>query len=155
MSGSSRFLRDVTRQWWLLPLVLVALIATGCSNGGTGAQSTPPTSPPTTPVSSPTTPAATNPIGLSGKWKGQYGGDYTGTFTLVWVQTGSKLRGKITLSSNPQPQDLTGTLSGNSITFGTVGSTVIQYSGTVSGSSMSGKYEVGGQKGGNWSASRS
>jgi hypothetical protein len=45
-------------------------------------------------------------------------------------------------------------VGGGSIQFGTLGSTAITYSGTVSGSSMSGTYKVGGAQGGNWSASK-
>ena len=44
--------------------------------------------------------------------------------------------------------------NGASIQFGTVGSTAITYAGTVSGSSMSGNYQVGGSAGGPWSASQ-
>jgi hypothetical protein len=45
-------------------------------------------------------------------------------------------------------------VNGNAITFGTVGSTVITYTGTVSGDSMSGTYQVGGSQHGTWSAHR-
>lgn len=58
-----------------------------------------------------------------------------------------------TESNDPVP--LTGTVSGSTISFGTVGSQAVTYSGTVSGSSMSGTYQVGGQPGGNWSATKS
>lgn len=157
MAKSSRSAGRTTR---LLPLslIIVAAVSSACSSGGTNAQSTPPSSPPTTtvssPANSPSSPSTTSQTDLSGHWKGQYSGAYSGTFSLTWQQNGSKLTGTITLSSTPAPQDLTGTVSGDKITFGTVGSTAVQYSGTVSGNTMSGKYEVAGQKGGNWTASR-
>jgi len=40
------------------------------------------------------------------------------------------------------------------IRFGTVGSLAITYSGSVSGNSMSGTYQVGGSNGCPWSASK-
>ena len=48
-------------------------------------------------------------------------------------------------------------MAGGSIRFGTVGGGGIAYSGTVSGNSMSGTYQVqnGSGAGGNWSAARS
>ncbi len=52
---------------------------------------------------------------------------------------------------------INGTVHGNAIRFGTVGSTAITYSGTVSGSSMSGTYQLhttSGTPGGPWSASK-
>jgi len=52
-----------------------------------------------------------------------------------------------------------GTVAGNSIRFGTVGSSGITYTGTVSGNSMSGSYKLVAANGttfsGPWSASRS
>jgi hypothetical protein len=49
---------------------------------------------------------------------------------------------------------LTGTVNGGAITFGTVGSTAITYTGTVSGNTMSGTYEVAGSQHGSWDAHR-
>ena len=52
-----------------------------------------------------------------------------------------------------------GTVQGGTIKFGTVGSEDITYSGSVSGSSMSGTWQIkgagGAAGGGPWSASRS
>jgi hypothetical protein len=45
-------------------------------------------------------------------------------------------------------------VSGNAITFGTVGSTAVTYTGTVSGDTMSGTYVFGGSQHGTWSARR-
>ena len=53
--------------------------------------------------------------------------------------------------------DINGTVNGGTISFGTVGSQAITYSGSVSGDSMSGTYEVqsgGGSAGGSWSATK-
>jgi hypothetical protein len=94
--------------------------------------------------------------GLTGTWDGSYNGAYKGTFTLEWRQTGSKLSGTIDLSSAGKlPID--GTVDGDKISFGTVGSTAIQSSGSVTGDSMSGSYEVADGAGsgtGSWSARR-
>lgn len=95
---------------------------------------------------------------LTGKWSGTYSGAYTGTFTLNWHQTGSHLHGTITISNPGSTLPINGTVNGSAISFGTVGSTAITYTGTVSGNSMSGTYKVAaanGSTGGPWSASKS
>ncbi len=91
---------------------------------------------------------------LSGTWKGQYGGAFSGTFTLHWTQTGSSLKGMITL--NPGGTlDCNGSVHGSTITFGTVGGPGITYTGSVSGNkSMSGNYNTP-RGGGSWSAAKS
>jgi hypothetical protein len=93
---------------------------------------------------------------LSGAWSGSYSGSFDGTFTLNWTQTGTQLAGSIDLSTGGM-EDLTGTYSGGHITFGTVGSTVITYTGSVSGNSMSGSWQIAGGTGGtgSWTAHRS
>jgi hypothetical protein len=130
-------------------------MATACSDSNpTPTTSSAPAVIPSTPaVVVPTTPAPTSGADLSGTWSGHYSGAFSGTFTLTWQQTGSKLSGTIDLSSDGSPK-INGTLTGNTITFGTVGSTAITYSGTVSGTSMSGTYTVGGSAGGSWSATK-
>jgi hypothetical protein len=96
------------------------------------------------------------PGSLSGTWSGRYRGAVTGTFQLSWQQAGSDLSGTITLSAQPGPEVLTGTVSGDTIYFGTVGSSqAITYSGKVSGNSMSGTYKIDGAPGGPWSATKS
>ena len=97
---------------------------------------------------------------LSGKWSGNYSGAFNGTFMLTWKQSGKNLSGTIKISGfSDVPTSLHGTVQGGSISFGTVGSKSITYSGSVSGSSMSGswKMKAGGQLlgGGSWKASRS
>ena len=103
-----------------------------------------------------TTAAATNSRlargSLTGTWSGTYRGAYRGTFTLHWTQSKSRLTGTIKLSSNVGRTNITGTVQGRTIRFGTVGNTnAITYSGSVSGRSMSGTYKAGGA-GGSWSA---
>ncbi len=89
---------------------------------------------------------------LSGTWSGKYGGAYRGTFTLHWKESGSKLSGTIKLSTNGNAKlNVTGTVHASTIRFGTVGSSAITYSGSVSGKSMSGSYHTPGG-GGSWSA---
>jgi hypothetical protein len=90
-------------------------------------------------------------ICLSGTWSGTYGGAYHGTFTLHWTQSGSKLSGTIKLSNPNSEPSIKGHVQGSTITFGTVGSEAITYSGSVSGKSMSGKYQTPGG-GGSWGA---
>ena len=73
---------------------------------------------------------------------------------LTWTQTGSSLSGSIDLTPGGT-ESLTGTVSGNTLQFGAVGSEAITYNGTVSGdSSMSGSYSVAGMGGGSWTASK-
>jgi hypothetical protein len=98
-----------------------------------------------------TTPAS---LDLSGTWTGRYGGAFSGTFRLSWQQAASRLSGTITLSTEPGALRLTGSVHGATITFGTVGSAAITYSGTASDDSMSGSYRISGTSGGNWSATK-
>lgn len=100
--------------------------------------------------------AAPASAGLSGTWSGQYSGSYQGSFTLIWTQSGSKLSGTIKISVPASTMSINGTVQGDSIRFGTVGSYGITYSGKVSGTSMSGGYQVidGQGSSGPWSASK-
>ncbi len=138
-----------------LSLLTLAAVACSSSSPTTSTQSSPPatvTTPP--PASSPPSSGGSD-SGLSGAWSGTYSGAFSGTFKLAWHQNGSKLNGVIHL--NPGGADtINGTVSGNSIRFGTVGgSQVITYTGTVSGDSMSGSYSIKTSTGsakGSWSA---
>jgi uncharacterized protein YukE len=139
----------------------LAVTLAACSgSGGTAAQTTA-TNPPaggSTHASSATTPsAAPATSALSGKWQGQYGGTYQGTFVLHWHQAGTRLNGVIRLSNPGVTVPIHGRVAGGSIRFGTVGSYAITYSGSVSGTSMSGHYQVnnGSGAGGPWSAHKS
>lgn len=87
---------------------------------------------------------------LNGTWSGRYGGAFSGTFTLHWTQTGSKLHGTIALSNPGGRYSITGSVRGKAIAFGAVGAGAT-YTGTVSGTSMSGHYKTP-QGGGAWSA---
>jgi hypothetical protein len=96
---------------------------------------------------------------VSGTWEGSYSGTFTGTFKLTWQQSKANLSGTIKISGfGNVPTTIHGTLQGTSIHFGTVGSESITYSGSVSGSSMSGtwKLEANGHVGGtgSWKASK-
>ena len=98
--------------------------------------------------------------GLSGKWRGQYSGAYQGHFVLRWHQSGSRLSGTITLSAPSRGTvPIHGTVQDSTIKFGTVGSEAITYTGSASGNSMSGTWQIKGTSGaaggGPWSASRS
>jgi hypothetical protein len=145
-------------------LGLSAAFAVGLAacSGGSGTSSTPgggtvTTAPPSAAATQAAAPAS-SPAGagsLTGSWSGQYSGNFSGTFSLTWTESGSKLHGTIHISNPDQTMPINGTVSGGSIQFGTVGSTAITYSGSVSGSSMSGTYQVGGSPGGPWSASQS
>ncbi len=141
-----------------LTIGAAALLLAACSSSGTSSKTPTDTTathsaaaqPAAAPASS--APAAAGP--LTGTWNGQYGGSYQGTFVLHWHQKGSKLGGRIHISSPSSSLAIHGSVAGGSIQFGTVGSYEITYSGTVSGGSMSGTYKVGGAQGGNWSASK-
>jgi hypothetical protein len=155
----------------LVAVVSALLIAACSSSHKTGGTSTGTTTPPvaTTPAAA-TTSSATTPTtssapsttaaasgALSGTWSGHYSGAYQGTFTLTWQQSGSILSGSITLSTPPSTLNINGTVAGGAIRFGTVGSVGISYSGTASGNSMSGTYQVqggGSSTGGPWSATK-
>jgi len=138
----------------------LAVTIAGCSSAnGTGTQppaSQPAAAPTSAPASSaPAAAAATSSDGLSGRWSGQYDGSYQGTFTLRWRQSGSRLSGTIRLSAPAGgPIAIHGTVLGGAIRFGTVGATAITYSGSVSGNSMSGTYQVHGGGGGPWKATK-
>lgn len=96
---------------------------------------------------------------LSGNWSGSYSGSFSGTFTLSWAELGTKLNGTIKISGfSNVPTPLKGKVHGHSIEFGTVGSRAITYSGSFSGSTMSGTWsmQAGGRSlgGGSWQASK-
>jgi hypothetical protein len=140
--------------------VLLAACSTAGKPAGSPSTAAPAVTAPAvtaTAAASPSQPATTS--GLAGTWAGHYGGAYSGTFRLNWNQTGSALSGMITLSSFSQPLAIHGTVNGGAIRFGTVGSsTHITYTGSVSGNSMSGNWQItlaNGTSGGTWSASRS
>ena len=149
----------------LLAGLAAALLAAACSSSSAPASTssvnntlaTPLATPiPATPTPASTATAAAAAGPLSGTWSGQYSGAFNGTFTLNWQESTSTLSGTIKL--NPGGTlSVNGTVNGSDIQFGTVGSQAITYSGTVSGNSMSGNYQVAtssGSRGGSWSASK-
>ncbi len=156
--SATRSLVHGRRSPLLLAVMLsaLAMLAVGCGAGSTTTTTAPPTSTPASaPATTSSTPATTPAgAGLSGTWNGQYSGGYQGTFKLVWLQSGSSLTGSIKLSSPASTLPIHGTVRGSAISFGTVGAYGITYTGSVSGSSMSGSYQTV-QGGGSWSASKS
>lgn len=147
----------------MTPAAALAMTLAACSGSAGPSTSQPPaqqgsSQPAAAPSSSSAAPAAAADSGLSGRWSGQYGGAYHGTFKLHWHQSGARLSGAITISNPGQTMSIHGKEVGGSIQFGTVGSLAITYSGSVSGNSMSGNYQVNGggnSSGGPWSASKS
>jgi len=144
---------------------VIAMLATGCSSGpassvadtvsaaaaGTTAAQAAVSTAAAAPASATTAPASD----LTGTWNGTYNGSYSGTFTVKWTQSGSTVDGTIALPTVGTTEQLNGTVNGDKITFGTVGSFAVTYSGTFSGSSMSGTYNVASSPAGNWSATKS
>jgi hypothetical protein len=141
-----------------LTIGAAALLLAACSSSGTSGKTPTNTTATHPPAAQPSAVAASSAPAaaglLTGTWNGQYGGSYQGAFVLRWHQSGSKLGGHIHISNPASTLPIHGSVAGGSIQFGTVGSYVITYSGTVSGHSMSGTYKVGGAQGGNWSASK-
>jgi hypothetical protein len=93
---------------------------------------------------------STNRVPLAGTWSGKYSGAFSGTFTLHWTQSGTTLKGSITLSSPHGTYTINGSVKGSAIKFGAVGAGAT-YKGSVSGKSMSGTYKSP-PGGGSWSA---
>ena len=89
---------------------------------------------------------------LAGTWSGKYNGAFNGTFTLHWTQSGTGLSGSITLSSPSGKYGVTGSVHGSAISFGAVGAGAT-YTGSVSGTSMSGNYKSPAGDG-TWSATK-
>jgi hypothetical protein len=108
----------------VIPALSVAALLTVCCSTSTAA----------------VTSSSTKPK-LAGKWSGQYSGAYSGTFKLHWTQSGPTLSGSITLSNPGGTYSIKGAVHGNKITFGAVGAGAT-YTGSVSGKSMSGRYNT-------------
>ena len=150
----------------LMATAALILAMAGCSSSHNASDNTTSTTPASTggsatsastAATTTSTPAAATD--LSGNWSGTYSGSFSGTFSLSWQQTGANLSGTIMISSlGNKSTAINGTLQGNSIHFGTVGSEAISYTGSVSGSSMSGDWQIaaGGKTlgSGTWKASK-
>jgi hypothetical protein len=140
--------------------VALAVAVAGCGGGGAasgaasaGRGASVPSSPGSTvPASSSGGTSTQMSSDLSGNWIGGYDGTFSGTFSLNWKQTGSKLAGTINLST-AGTVPVNGSVKGDAIKFGTVGSTAITYTGTVSGDTMSGTYSTP-SGGGSWNGHR-
>ena len=117
----------------VLPVLLVAALLALCSSGTTAFAG-----------------VSSSRLHLAGTWSGKYSGAYSGRFTLRWTQSGSRLIGSITLSNPSGRYGISGSVHGSAITFGAVAAGAT-YTGSVSGTSMSGRYRTA--KGvGSWSA---
>lgn len=109
------------------------------------------------PCASPAT--SSTPSGIGGTWTGSwtsavYAG-LAGAFTLNFSQTGHQLTGTIQISGSPciSTGAVTGTLNGNVITFGAVqGAETVAYTGTWSGQSLNGLWQVTASSGGECTA---
>lgn len=138
-----------------LSLALAAIALGGCSASTSSGTPTPVATATATPTPIPP-PTPTPIVDLSGNWTGQYSGPFNGTFVLQFMESGSALHGVIVLSSPRETLQISGTVTGSSISFGAVG--VVTYTGTVSGSSkgsisMSGSYtDIANGHSGSWSA---
>ena len=115
----------------------------------------------TTATTSATPTASTTALGpLTGSWKGTWVNESpqtaVGTFTLSWAQQGNTLIGAIGVvgSTCLTGGNVTGTVNGSQLSFGAVeGNNMINYTGTVSGNTMSGTYiSACGNSKGAWSA---
>jgi hypothetical protein len=143
-------------------LAIAAVVILGTISVLPRASTAPASGPPNTRASViPSTPAPVT-TDLSGTWSGSYDGfvgndkaSYlgtpNGTFTLTWAQTGNDLSGTIRLKSGGI-QDISGTIEGRTIQFGTPGFEGITFTGVVKENSMAGQYEVGGSARGTWTA---
>ena len=139
-----------------LVLALAAMGLGGCSASTTSGTPTPAATATATATPTPIpAPTPTPIVDLSGNWTGQYSGPFNGTFVLQWNESGSALHGLIQLTSPRETLQISGTLTGSSISFGAVG--VVTYTGTVSLSgasnlSMSGSYtDIANGHTGSWS----
>jgi len=136
-------------------LAVLVVAAVACSSNSSPTTTTNPTTPAAGSPAATSPPAGGSSSALTGRWNGTYSGTFNGSFKLSWNQSGSTLTGIIHLNPGGLAH-INGTVSGNSIRFGTVGSTEITYTGTVSGNSMSGTWKVhaGAGGSGNWSATK-
>lgn len=141
------------RRFLVAVVSAVAVIAAGCGSSTSSSSTTKSTAAATKSAAVSSSSSSSSGGSLSGKWSGQYSGAFSGTFTLNWKQAGSTLTG--TISLNPGgTSPIHGAVTGGSIKFGTVGGPAITYTGSDSGSSMSGNYNTP-KGGGSWSASKS
>jgi hypothetical protein len=145
-------------------IAMLGLVVFAACGGDTptpsGSETTP--SVPGTTTQSPA-PGASASDTLTGAWSGAYASTSSpgsnGTFTIQFTQSGSQLSGTINIQGSPciTTGTIIGTLNGGQITFGAVeGEQTIQYTGSVSGNTMSGTYSAPqcGNATGTWTASK-
>jgi hypothetical protein len=130
-----------------IPLSVAALVALCCSSVSIAAATSASSNLASQHLSA--NDSTTKRSSLAGKWAGKYSGAYTGTFTLQWTLTRTRLHGSITLNPGGT-YTITGSVHGSKISFGAVGAGAT-YTGSVSGRSMSGRYNTA-KGGGRWSA---
>jgi hypothetical protein len=115
------------------------------------------------PTAVPTAGQPTSATGISGSWTGTWQSTKTesssGNFQATFNQSGDTFTGTIEVSARCVSHGtLTGSLSGDNITFGAVnGAETVAFDGTISGNTMSGNYTTGsacGHDKGTWTASR-
>jgi hypothetical protein len=114
----------------------------------------------TAPAGSATTAPATS--GLTGAWPGEWQNttpdSSRGTFRIQWTQSGSSLSGTIAITGTPclTGGSISGSLNGGNLNFGVVtGQAQVSYTGTVSGTTMSGTYTTScGNAQGTWKATK-
>lgn len=156
-----------TRRRGILATSAIALIlaAAACSSGSGGSDQSAsasavgmvPTSPPAS--SSDATQGGANGT-IQGAWDGTWSSTsspgVSGSFTVTFTESGNQLKGSITATNTPciQGAAVTGTLDGNHIVFGKANT--VDYTGTISGSSMSGTYAAPacGRDKGDWNATK-
>ncbi len=161
----------------LAPTLLTCALLTACGSAGTGTGASTTldsSSSSNTPASAfagsastssaSTVPATTTAQGpIAGTWNGTYTSrkypSTTGPFLVTFTQNGTKIAGAITISSACISKGtIDGTLSGQTIGFGTVqGTSTITFDGTISGTAISGTYTSGpscGSDNGTWNANR-
>jgi hypothetical protein len=132
----------------LMPVLSVVILVVICSSTSTAAVRSASRSAASQHVSSQRSTSLRS--SLAGTWSGRYSGAFSGTFRLQWKQYGSTLRGSIKLSNPSGTYGISGKVHGRAISFGAVG-VGATYTGSVSGTTMSGRYNTP-QGGGHWSA---
>lgn len=147
-------------------LGVIVVMAAGCGSDDAGTIDGPTTSAavPTTVAATPTTAVASGTAtidDLTGRWAGEFQATAptvsNGTFTLEFGGSAPNYTGTIVLAGLCEPScPITANVAGNAISFGSVGAQAVTYSGTISGNSMSGSYQVGtaGDGEGTWKAVR-
>jgi len=78
---------------------------------------------------------------MTGVWEGSYQGNdgSTGQICVELNQNNSNLTGKLYIQGQGYAGDITGTVSGNNVTFGVAAG--VQYQGTVNGNTANGTYD--------------